>query len=103
MSTSIILCIVFSILGAVFLSGKGAGLIAGYNMKSDEEKAAFNEKALCQTMAVVCFGVALSFIVDMVGYWTNQVIWHHMSTAFVIIIVIFGIIYMNTSKKIKHS
>ena len=35
----------FIVLGIIFLSGKGADLIAGYNTASPEEKASIDEKS----------------------------------------------------------
>ncbi len=38
------LFLLFVVLGVIFLSGKGAFLIAGYNTASNTERAKFNEK-----------------------------------------------------------
>ena len=37
-----------AVLAAVFLAGKGAFLLAGYNTASPKEKAQYNEKRLCR-------------------------------------------------------
>ena len=37
-----------AVLAVVFLAGKGAFLLAGYNTASPEEKAQYNEKRLCR-------------------------------------------------------
>lgn len=103
MTTAIILFILFFGLGIMFSLGKGAMLIAGYNTKSDAEKAKYNERALCTAMATMMFVIAFSFIIDMIGYWRNEAIWNNMSVGIMIAVIIFGLIYMNTSKKIKQS
>lgn len=38
------------IMSVVLLSGRGGGLIAGYNTASAEKKAKYNEAKLCKTM-----------------------------------------------------
>ncbi len=47
----IIMWIVFAFLALVsivFLTGHGAGLIAGYNTASEEEKSKYDEKKMCR-------------------------------------------------------
>lgn len=39
------------------LFGKGAGLIAGYNTASEEEKSKYHEKKLCRTVGVYLLSV----------------------------------------------
>lgn len=39
--------ITLAVISAVLLSGRGAGLIAGYNTSSKEKKALYDEKKLC--------------------------------------------------------
>ena len=53
--------ILFAILGIVFFCGKGSSLIAGYNTASPEEKAKYDEKALCHTMGGMMFACAACF------------------------------------------
>lgn len=103
MTTAIILFLLFFGLGMMFWMGKGAMLIAGYNMKSDEEKAKYNERALCKAMAIIMFIVASSFIFEMIGYWRDEKVWSTVSIVVLLAGVIVGLIYMNTSKKIKQS
>jgi hypothetical protein len=50
----------FIILGVVFSLGKGAFLISGYNMLSKEEKAKYDEKALCKFIGKSMFAIAFS-------------------------------------------
>ena len=42
----------FVLLGVVFASGKGTGLIAGYNTATAEEKANYDKKKLCKAMSL---------------------------------------------------
>ena len=41
------------VIGIVLCCGKGANLIAGYNTASPEERATYDEKALCQAVGVI--------------------------------------------------
>ncbi len=47
----------FALISIILLSGRGSGLIAGYNTVSKEEKAKYNAKKLCRVygggMAVI--------------------------------------------------
>ena len=90
-----------AVFGIVFSAGKGAGLIAGYNTASAQEKSKINEKVLCRAMAVIMFFMSGSWA--LVGFgaqfgidWLKWVggIGFGLS-------LILGLIYVNTSKKIK--
>lgn len=56
----LLILMLFIILEAVFSLGKGAFLISGYNMFSKEEKAEYDEKALCKFMGKSMFVIAFS-------------------------------------------
>ena len=97
----IALIVLFCVLGTVLMCGKGACLIAGYNTASAHEKAKYNEKALCRAVGTMMFSFAGCFVVSCAGFifdlewlvWTGQVA--------VLVIAIGGVIYMNTSKRVK--
>ena len=94
--------LLFVILGIVLFCGKGSFLIAGYNTASPEEKAEFDEKALCRAVGCMMFACAACFgllmlsdvLLSMALFWVGL-------AAFILVIVV-GVIYMNTSKKIKR-
>lgn len=54
--------IAMAIMSMVLLMGTGAGLIAGYNTSSAEEKLKYDEKKLCRTM-----GAGLSVLTVLVA------------------------------------
>lgn len=94
--------ILFAILSVVFFCGKGSFLIAGYNTASPEEKAKYDEKVLCRTMGgmmlacAACFGgLMLSDVLKSI-----TLMWIGLSSFFLVIIG--GVIYMNTSRKVKR-
>lgn len=94
--------LLFVVLGIVFMCGKGSFLIAGYNTASPKEKSQYDEKALCQAMGglmfvcAACFGVLMlsTLLESMPLMWTGIVL--------LFVVVIAGVIYMNTSKKVKR-
>lgn len=64
-----LICIVlFTILTAVLLAGKGVGLIAGYNTSSNDEQKKYNRKKLCRVVGG-CFGI---LDVLMILSWITQ-------------------------------
>ena len=58
----IVMMTLFIVLGSVFMSGKGAWLIAGYNTSSAYEKSETDEKALCRFMGKSMFLLAACWI-----------------------------------------
>ena len=57
---ALLITVLFIILGVIFSLGKGAFLIAGYNTSNKEEKAKYDEKALCKFMGKSMFTLAFS-------------------------------------------
>ena len=58
---------VLLVISIIFLSGHGAGLIAGYNTASEEEKNKYDEKKMCRVM-----GAGMSVItvwIFVMGKW----------------------------------
>lgn len=94
--------LLFVLLGILFFCGKGSFLIAGYNTASKAEQAKYDKKALCRSMgwlmialAVCWFIVALNFLFEsMVFLWVGLVLFF--------VVIVAGIVYMNTSKRIKR-
>ena len=46
-------------LGIMFLSGKGANLLAGYNTMKPEQKLKYNEKRWCKGVGWICVCAAI--------------------------------------------
>ena len=97
----IIIILLFVTLGIVFLNGKGADLIAGYNTLPEYKKAEFDQKALCRSMAKMMFGLAIAWGMSGIGsalslkwlFWTGL--------ALFFAVIIFFLIYMNTGNRFK--
>ena len=62
-----IIAAVFAVISAVLLSGHGAGLIAGYNTASAEEKAKTDEKKLCRVMGIGSSVITVMIIIMAAG------------------------------------
>lgn len=91
----------FVVLGIVFLRGKGAFLIAGYNTSSPQEKSKIDEKALCKSMGRLMFVLAGCWLLVALGslpklmflLWIGQGLFFATTIAFVI--------YANTGNRFK--
>ena len=88
---------------AFFLSkGKGAFLIAGYNTMSKEEKARYDEAALCKFMAKIMYGICFSIFL----WGLSEVLQMHI--LFIIGLVLFmgligfALVYLNTGNRFKR-
>lgn len=92
---------VFIVLGIIFLSGKGADLIAGYNTASPEEKAGIDEKKLLKAMAVFMFVLAGCFIISALSAILNVKLLIWIGQALFVVSLIIGLIYMNTRNRFK--
>lgn len=93
--------VLFVLLGVIFSLGKGAFLIAGYNTASKEEKAKYDEKALCRFMGKLMFALAgcqciMALGIHRAGMW---LFW--MGIAAFLATVLGGVIYANTGNRFQ--
>lgn len=89
----------FIALGIMFINGKGAFLIAGYNTMSQEEKAKYDAVALCKFMGKMMFALSFSMV-----FWAvseaYEIIWlFYFGLVLFIAIVIFMLIYVNVGNR----
>ena len=90
------------IIGIVLCCGKGAFLIAGYNTASPEEKAAYDEKALCRAVGVLVLVIVGSVELLMLGAVLDMTALMWGGGVLIAISTVFGVIYINTSKRFKR-
>ncbi len=84
----------------LFLMGKGASLIAGYNTASDKEK--YNEVKLCKFVGKLLVPIAVFLPVIAIG-GIYQIAWLPIVyVGLVVGIVIFSVIYANTANRFKE-
>lgn len=95
----LIITALFVVLGIIFASGKGANLIAGYNMASHEEKTKIDEKKLLKAMSIFMFVLAGCFLVSALSQVFNikSLIW--IGQALFVSALIIGLIYLNTGNR----
>lgn len=88
-------------LGVVLRSGRGSFLISGYNMLSQEQKAKYDEKALCRFVGNMLFVIALFLIFAVIG-GIYELIWLiSLSTTAIFAFTIGCLIYANTNNRFK--
>lgn len=93
--------LLFVVLGIVFLNGKGAGLIAGYNTAPEEEKLKTDEKKLCRFMGKLMFALAGCWLVVASSelFHKPSLFWTGLSLFLVVTAV--GLIYANTGHRFE--
>ena len=102
--TNLIVSIFLATLGAIIRFGKASWLIAGYNTSSKEEKDRYDEKALCKYTGNFIF--ILAGIIFFMAIWglfklpnLNVVI--AVGWIVFVVVIIAGVIFMNTGNKLK--
>ena len=65
--------LVLVLLGFLFRSGRGAGLIAGYNTMPPEERAKWDEKALCRFMGKLMLALAACWLLVLLSAVLEQI------------------------------
>ena len=88
-------------LGILFLRGKGAFLIAGYNTATSQEKAATDEKKLCRFMGKLMFALAGCWLIAAAGevFHIPALLW--ISQAAFLLTAIGGAILANTGDRFR--
>ena len=96
-----IVMIVFIVLGIMFLRGKGANLIAGYNTSSPAAKAKTDEVALCRFMGKAMFALASCWLILSLGsiLEIKPLLWSGFALFF--LVIVFVLIYCNTGNRFK--
>ncbi|GAA0736526.1 DUF3784 domain-containing protein [Clostridium oceanicum] len=93
--------LLFVILGIVLKCGKGSFLIAGYNMASEEEKAKYDEKALCNFMGNLMLVISAIIIFMGICLVLELESLKPIATCLIPIVTIGAIIYTNTGNRFK--
>ncbi len=93
--------LVFIVLGIIFLKGKGAFLIAGYNTASKSEKARTDEKKLCTFMGRFMLVLAACWLVIAASEIFKTMALYWLGLALFFIVVFAGIVYANTGDRFK--
>ena len=90
------------IIGIVLCCGKGAFLIAGYNTASAEERAAYDEKALCQAVGILLLAIVGCVELLMLGLVLDTTALKWGGGVLMAVSTVFGLIYINKSQRFKR-
>lgn len=88
-------------LGALFYSGRGAFLIAGYNTMSKAKKARYDKAALCRFMGKLMFALAACWIPVALGAVLDVGWLYGVGIAAFLIVIVVGLIYANTGHRFQ--
>lgn len=91
-----ICAVILVIMSIALLTGHGAGLIAGYNTSSKEEKDKYDEKKLCRVAGAGMSVIALLVFIMAIGQQVLPAGFAYISLGIVIIDCVVMIILMNT-------
>ncbi len=91
----------FLLLGLMFLKGKGAFLIAGYNTATREEKARYDEKALCRFMGKLMIALALCWSLLALSHVLQRTWLLWLGLGLFLAVLFGGVIYANTGGRFK--
>lgn len=100
----ILLCIMllFLGLGILFLNGKGAFLIAGYNTKSKAEQEKYDKIALCKFMGKMNLTLAFCMVFLIISRVYQIPFLLFMGVVLFFIIIAFMLFYLNTKNRFKQ-
>jgi hypothetical protein len=97
----ILIIIVFVLLGIIFINGKGAFLIAGYNTMNKEEKIKYDKTALCRFMGKSMFALAFCMLFWIFGDLFNRDAMIFVAWGLFAVVIIFTVMYLNTKNRFK--
>nr|WP_269136012.1 DUF3784 domain-containing protein [Sporosarcina cyprini] len=95
------LSVPFLIFALVLSSGKGAALLAGYNTLSEEDKANYDEPALCRFMGKIMYGVFFSLILMGASDMLDSLVFLIVGIVLLLLLIVFAILYTNSGNRFK--
>ena len=77
-------------------------MIAGYNTMPKEEKANYDELALCKFMSKILYGICFSLVLLSLSEWLEipALLW--MGIALMIGLIVFTLMYSNTGNRFRQ-
>lgn len=103
MIVSVMMIGLFLGLGTLFINGKGASLIAGYNTMSEEEKEKYDRIRLCKFMGKMMYALSLSMVLWVLSDFLDKPWLLYVGLVLFLGIVLFMIIYMNTGNRFQKT
>lgn len=100
---NLLIVIPFLIMAYFLSQGKGAFLIAGYNTMPKEEKAKYDELALCKFMSKILYGISFSLVLLSLSDWLEMPLLMGIGIALMIGLIVFTFVYSNTGNRFRNS
>ncbi|MBO1002856.1 DUF3784 domain-containing protein [Pseudogracilibacillus auburnensis] len=97
----VFIMILFAVIGLIFINGKGASLIAGYNSMSEAEKEKYDEVALAKFMGKMMFALIFSMIFWLLSTLLSMDWLLYVGIILFVGIVLFIVVYANTGERFK--
>ncbi|GKV57961.1 hypothetical protein NCCP2222_39080 [Sporosarcina sp. NCCP-2222] len=95
------LSVPFLIFAIVLSCGKGAALLAGYNTMSEEERASYDEPALCRFMGKIMYGVCFCIIMMGVSDMLDSQVFLIVGVILLFLLIIFAVLFTNTGNRFR--
>ena len=89
------------IFGIILCSGRGIDMIAGFNTSSPEERAKWDEKALCRGVGILLFLIVGCCLLTTVGAVLDVPALRWVGYILLAAVTVGGFIYINKSKRFK--
>lgn len=91
----------FLMFASILAKGKGALILAGYNTMPDNEKAQYDEVALCKFIGKIMYGISLSIIIFALGEMLGSQVIFMIGLILFLLLIIFSWLYSNTKSRFK--
>ncbi|HLR61957.1 MAG TPA: DUF3784 domain-containing protein [Lentibacillus sp.] len=98
---TIMIILLFAVLGITLSNGNGSFLIAGFNTKSREDKEKYDTVALCKFMGKVMFVLSFSMVLWVVSEMSEIKWLFTVGLVLFFAIIISMLIYVNTGNRFK--
>lgn len=97
----LIVAIIVIAIGIIFLTGRGAFLLAGYNTMSKSEKEKYDSTALCKFMGKIFLPLGVLMPCVSLGKIYN-ITWLWWAYSLVVLVLLaFAVIYANTGNRFR--
>ena len=88
---------------AIFLlKGRGASLLAGYNTMSYDERARYDEKAMCRFAGRLLIGICFGMLLFPIGIHFEAMWMTLLGIAVIVLGSVGAVVYMNTGNRFKR-
>ena len=96
-----LIIVLLTVMGVLFLRGKGTALISGYNTMSESEKSGVDEKRLCSFMGKFMLVLAGLWLVITILEACRLKTWLWIGVGVFVIVTVGAVIYANTGNRFR--